>query len=98
MQHKYLTTAKKLHLMLELNEIIDTCLFHCCFLITALDLEIHSKAEFLAVRMDFDIPPEEKEFVMKRKVVVAQATQKLLGLESEPQLETVVSPVFSIII
>lgn len=71
------------------NEIIDTCLFHCCFLITALALEIHSKAEFLAVRMDFDIPTEEKEFVKKRKVVVAQAMQKLLGLESEPQPETV---------
>lgn len=71
------------------NEIIDTCLFPCCFLVTALAMEIHSKAEFLAVRMDFDIPPEEKEFVKKRKVVMAQAMQKLFGLESEPQPETV---------
>lgn len=71
------------------NVVTDTCLFQCCFLITALALEIHSKAEFLAVRMDFDIPPEEKEFVKKRKVVTAQAMQKLLGLESEPQPETV---------
>ncbi|XP_029986113.1 cytosolic phospholipase A2 zeta-like isoform X2 [Sphaeramia orbicularis] len=34
------------------------------------------------VRMQFDIPPEEKEFLKQRKVVVAEALQKLLGFRS----------------
>ncbi|XP_020337275.1 cytosolic phospholipase A2 zeta [Oncorhynchus kisutch] len=36
------------------------------------------------VRLDFDIPPEEKEFLNKRKVLVGQALQKELGLTSPP--------------
>ncbi|KAM9394923.1 cytosolic phospholipase A2 zeta [Salvelinus alpinus] len=36
------------------------------------------------VRLDFDIPPEEKEFLKKRKVLVGQALRKELGLTSPP--------------
>ncbi|XP_030011564.1 cytosolic phospholipase A2 zeta-like isoform X3 [Sphaeramia orbicularis] len=47
-----------------------------------LDLETNEREEEeLDVRMEFDIPHEEKEFLKKRKVVVAQSLQKLLGLE-----------------
>lgn len=46
-------------------------------------LEIYSKEEFLEVRLDTDIPPEEKEFLKKRKVVVGQAFQKLFGLKTQ---------------
>lgn len=60
-----------------------------CSFTLAFTLEICSKGEFLAVRLDFDIPPEEKEFLKKRKVVVAQAFQKLLGLDSQPDPEKV---------
>ncbi|XP_071368771.1 cytosolic phospholipase A2 zeta-like [Centroberyx affinis] len=51
------------------------------------DLNLHTDdgmEEGLAVRMDFDIPPQEKEYLEKRKVVVGQALQKLLGLSSPP--------------
>ncbi|XP_030011021.1 cytosolic phospholipase A2 zeta-like isoform X2 [Sphaeramia orbicularis] len=47
-----------------------------------LDLETNEREEEeLDVRMEFDIPHEEKEFLKKRKVVVAQSLQKLLGLK-----------------
>ncbi|KAM9345083.1 cytosolic phospholipase A2 zeta-like [Symphorus nematophorus] len=45
--------------------------------------------ERLAIRLDFDIPPQEKDYLKKRKVVVAQALQKLLGLGSQPIPEKV---------
>uniref|UniRef100_A0A672ZX05 Phospholipase A2 n=1 Tax=Sphaeramia orbicularis TaxID=375764 RepID=A0A672ZX05_9TELE len=38
--------------------------------------------DHLDVRLDFDIPPAEKEFLKKRKVGVAKALQKLLGLQT----------------
>uniref|UniRef100_A0A8C3ATP5 Phospholipase A2 n=1 Tax=Cyclopterus lumpus TaxID=8103 RepID=A0A8C3ATP5_CYCLU len=49
--------------------------YHCftdlfCVL---LHLEIHS--EGIAIRLDFDIPTQEKEYLKKRSVVVAQALQ-----------------------
>nr|XP_046258518.1 cytosolic phospholipase A2 beta [Scatophagus argus] len=51
-----------------------------------LDMETHEgDDEILAVRLDFDIPPEEKEYLKKRKVVVAQALQNILGLASQPE-------------
>lgn len=43
-----------------------------------------SEEERLAVRLDFDIPEEEKEFLKKRRSVVAKTLQELLGLESLP--------------
>uniref|UniRef100_UPI003AABA0C7 cytosolic phospholipase A2 zeta-like n=1 Tax=Centroberyx gerrardi TaxID=166262 RepID=UPI003AABA0C7 len=52
-----------------------------------MDLDLHTDdgtEEGLAVRMDFDIPPQEKEYLEKRKVVVGQALQKLFGLSSPP--------------
>ncbi|XP_035519757.1 cytosolic phospholipase A2 zeta-like [Morone saxatilis] len=51
-----------------------------------LNVEMHEcEEESLAVRLDFNIPPQEKEYLKKRKVVVAQALQKLLGLGSQPE-------------
>jgi hypothetical protein len=47
-------------------------------------LSIHSLDDEFEVRLDFDIPPEEKEFLKKRKVLVGQALQKELGLSSSP--------------
>jgi len=44
---------------------------------------IHS--ERLAVRLDFDIPTQEKEFLKKRSVVVAQALEKLFGAQNDPK-------------
>ncbi|XP_029986111.1 cytosolic phospholipase A2 zeta-like [Sphaeramia orbicularis] len=41
-----------------------------------------SVKDHLDVRLDFDIPPAEKEFLKKRKVGVAKALQKLLGLQT----------------
>ncbi|XP_071401263.1 cytosolic phospholipase A2 zeta-like [Centroberyx affinis] len=50
-----------------------------------LELQTHDcMEEGLEVRLDFDIPPQEKEYLEKRKVVVGQALQKLLGLSSPP--------------
>lgn len=60
-----------------------------CSLIPALTLEIHSEAEFFAVRLGFDIPPEEKEFLKKRKVVVAKTFKKILSLDFQPEPEKV---------
>ncbi|XP_068183643.1 cytosolic phospholipase A2 beta isoform X2 [Antennarius striatus] len=54
------------------------------------DFELKSndwEDDYMAVRLDFDIPKEEKEFIKKRKVVVSQALQKLLGLEAPPRHE-----------
>uniref|UniRef100_A0A671N1D4 Phospholipase A2, group IVF, tandem duplicate 1 n=1 Tax=Sinocyclocheilus anshuiensis TaxID=1608454 RepID=A0A671N1D4_9TELE len=39
----------------------------------------------LDVRLDFDIPVEEKNFLVKRKKVVSQALQKALKLSSAPK-------------
>ncbi|KAM9848230.1 cytosolic phospholipase A2 beta isoform 2-T2 [Aulostomus maculatus] len=48
-----------------------------------LDVEIHEgDEELLAVRLDFDIPQEEKAYLEKRKPIVGQTLQKLLGLKS----------------
>ncbi|XP_026141513.1 cytosolic phospholipase A2 zeta [Carassius auratus] len=41
--------------------------------------------EELDVRLDFDIPVEEKNFLVKRKKVVSQALQKALKLSSAPE-------------
>uniref|UniRef100_A0A8C2DUP8 Phospholipase A2 n=1 Tax=Cyprinus carpio TaxID=7962 RepID=A0A8C2DUP8_CYPCA len=41
--------------------------------------------EELDVRLDFDIPVEEKNFLVKRKKVVSQALQKALNLSSAPE-------------
>ncbi|XP_070833985.1 cytosolic phospholipase A2 delta [Chaetodon trifascialis] len=55
-----------------------------------LDVETHEcEEEPLAVRLDFDIPPQEKEYLKKRKGVVAQALQKILGLGSQLEPEKV---------
>ncbi|KAI3363356.1 hypothetical protein L3Q82_011567, partial [Scortum barcoo] len=55
-----------------------------------LDLETHEgEKEHLAVRLDFDIPSQEKEYLKKRKVVVAKALQKVLGLGSQLDSEKV---------
>ncbi|XP_034754738.1 cytosolic phospholipase A2 zeta-like isoform X2 [Etheostoma cragini] len=55
-----------------------------------LDVETYKgEEERLAVRLDADIPPQEKEFLKKRKVVVAQALQKILGLNSPPKTKKV---------
>ncbi|KAM9345082.1 cytosolic phospholipase A2 zeta-like [Symphorus nematophorus] len=55
-----------------------------------LDMETHEcEEEPNAIRLEVDIPPQEKEYLKKRKVVVAQALQKLLGLGSQPAPEKV---------
>ncbi|XP_067310717.1 cytosolic phospholipase A2 zeta [Pseudorasbora parva] len=41
--------------------------------------------EELDVRLDFDIPVEEKNFLVKRQKVVSQALQKALNLSSAPE-------------
>uniref|UniRef100_A0A3Q2YTW0 PLA2c domain-containing protein n=1 Tax=Hippocampus comes TaxID=109280 RepID=A0A3Q2YTW0_HIPCM len=43
----------------------------------------------IAVRLDFDIPPQEKEFLKKRKLIVGQNMQKLFGLDSPPSVPTI---------
>lgn len=48
-----------------------------------LQLESSDKAqEDLNVRLDLDVPPQETEFLQKRRRVVAKALQTLLGLDS----------------
>ncbi|XP_076599468.1 cytosolic phospholipase A2 zeta-like [Chaetodon auriga] len=64
-------------------------LFGLCSASLAFTSDIHSEGEPLAVRLDFDIPPQEKEYLKKRKVVVAQALQKILGLGSQLEPEKV---------
>lgn len=36
----------------------------------------------MKVRLDFDIPTEEKAFLMKRKEVVSRALQKIFNLQN----------------
>lgn len=43
----------------------------------------------IAVRLEFDIPPQEKEFLKKRKLIVGQNMQKLFGLDSPPSASQV---------
>ncbi|XP_033978302.1 cytosolic phospholipase A2 zeta-like [Trematomus bernacchii] len=53
-----------------------------------IELHLHTHdgtEETFGVRLDFDIPSQEKEFLKKRKDVVAQALQNFLGLGSLPQ-------------
>ncbi|XP_047432421.1 cytosolic phospholipase A2 epsilon-like isoform X2 [Mugil cephalus] len=48
-----------------------------------LDLETdESTDKQFDIRIDYDIPEQEKEYLKKRKAVVAQAFEKLLGLSS----------------
>ncbi|XP_070771970.1 cytosolic phospholipase A2 zeta-like isoform X2 [Enoplosus armatus] len=48
-----------------------------------LDLATHEcEEERLTVRMDFDIPTQEREYLKKRKAVVGEALQELLGHRS----------------
>lgn len=55
-----------------------------------LDVETsESEEEYFAVRLDCNISPQEEEFLKKRKVVVAQALQKLLGLDFQPDPKVV---------
>ncbi|KAI5622828.1 cytosolic phospholipase A2 zeta-like isoform X2, partial [Silurus asotus] len=42
---------------------------------------VDSSDENMKVRLDFDIPPEEKVFLVKRREVVSRALQKFLSLE-----------------
>ncbi|XP_077351530.1 cytosolic phospholipase A2 beta-like [Festucalex cinctus] len=50
-----------------------------------LNIETHECAnDHIAVRMDFDIPPQEKEYLKKRKVIVGQNMRKLFGLDTTP--------------
>ncbi|XP_064790417.1 cytosolic phospholipase A2 zeta-like [Oncorhynchus masou masou] len=63
-------------------------------------VDLHLRAEDclddeFEVRLDFDIPPEEKEFLKKRKVLVGQALQKELGLSSAPDPKNV--PVIAVV-
>lgn len=68
---------------------VKDCFSALCYVALAFTLEIHSKEERLVVRLDLDIPPQEKEYLKKRKVVVAQALQKMLGLGSPPETKKV---------
>ncbi|KAF5885046.1 cytosolic phospholipase A2 zeta-like, partial [Clarias magur] len=43
---------------------------------------VDSSKEDMKVRLDFDIPTEEKAFLMKRKEVVSRALQKLFNLQN----------------
>ncbi|XP_061646150.1 cytosolic phospholipase A2 zeta-like [Phyllopteryx taeniolatus] len=43
----------------------------------------------IAVRLDFDIPQQEKESLKKRKLIVGQNMQKLFGLASPPSPDQV---------
>ncbi|XP_043119722.1 cytosolic phospholipase A2 zeta [Puntigrus tetrazona] len=49
----------------------------------------------LDVRLDFDIPVEEKNFLVKRKNVVCQTLQKALNLTTAPEPSKV--PVFAVV-
>ncbi|XP_054653674.1 cytosolic phospholipase A2 beta-like isoform X2 [Dunckerocampus dactyliophorus] len=50
-----------------------------------LNVETHESVDnHLAVRLDFDIPQQEKEYLKKRKLFVGQNMQKLFGLDSPP--------------
>ncbi|XP_051936988.1 cytosolic phospholipase A2 beta isoform X2 [Hippocampus zosterae] len=43
----------------------------------------------VAIRLDFDIPQQEKEYLKKRKLIVGQKIQKLFGLDSPPSPDQV---------
>ncbi|TRY60476.1 hypothetical protein DNTS_028910 [Danionella cerebrum] len=63
-----------------------------------IDLELKTQDrsdEALDVRLDFDIPPEEKNFLQKRRKAVSQALQKVLNLTSAPDPSTV--PVVAVV-
>ncbi|XP_077438095.1 cytosolic phospholipase A2 beta [Vanacampus margaritifer] len=45
--------------------------------------------EHIAVRLDLDIPQEEKEYLKKRKLIVGQKMQHLFGLDSPPSPDQV---------
>ncbi|XP_055014497.1 cytosolic phospholipase A2 zeta-like [Boleophthalmus pectinirostris] len=45
--------------------------------------------EDLGVRLSLDVPPQEKEFLQKRRRTVARALQALLGLKSPPSVKQV---------
>lgn len=71
----------KLHmLMMKLN----------CFMNEVFNTDCSAK-ENLHVRLSFDIPAQEKDFLMKRRVIVAEALQKLLGLKSPLSPEQVIT-------
>lgn len=53
---------------------------------------IYSMQEHLAVRIDYDIPTQEKEYLKKRKVITAQALKKTLGLSAPLQSKEVKCP------
>ncbi|XP_037127808.1 cytosolic phospholipase A2 beta isoform X2 [Syngnathus acus] len=55
-----------------------------------LNVETHECVDdHLALRLDFDIPPQEKEFLKKRKLIVGQNMQKLFGLDTPPSPDQV---------
>ncbi|XP_019737733.1 cytosolic phospholipase A2 beta isoform X2 [Hippocampus comes] len=43
----------------------------------------------VAIRLDFDIPQQEKEYLKKRKLIVGQKMQKLFGLDLPPSPDQV---------
>ncbi|XP_049591832.1 cytosolic phospholipase A2 beta-like isoform X2 [Syngnathus scovelli] len=54
------------------------------------NVETHECADdHIALRLDFDIPPQEKEFLKKRKLIVGQNMQKLFGLDTPPSPDQV---------
>uniref|UniRef100_A0A3B4B556 PLA2c domain-containing protein n=1 Tax=Periophthalmus magnuspinnatus TaxID=409849 RepID=A0A3B4B556_9GOBI len=63
-----------LHLMSSLSSLLSDCL---------------RGKEDLGVRLSQDIPSQEKVFLQKRRRIVAQALQALLGLESPPSEDQV---------
>ncbi|XP_029925717.1 cytosolic phospholipase A2 zeta-like [Myripristis murdjan] len=60
-----------------------------------LELQAHDRAEGLEMRLDFDLPPQETEYLKKRKGFVGQALQKMLALSSPPEFEKV--PVIAVV-
>ncbi|XP_077352328.1 cytosolic phospholipase A2 beta [Festucalex cinctus] len=55
-----------------------------------LNVETHECIdEYIAVRLDFDIPQQEKEYLKKRKLIVGQKMQQLFGLDSPPSPDQV---------
>ncbi|XP_061694069.1 cytosolic phospholipase A2 zeta-like [Syngnathoides biaculeatus] len=55
-----------------------------------LNMETHEcNDDDIAVRLDFDIPQQEKEYLKKRKLVVGQKMQELFGLDSPPSPDQV---------
>ncbi|XP_034040987.1 cytosolic phospholipase A2 beta-like isoform X2 [Thalassophryne amazonica] len=64
------------------------------------DLDLHTAEcgeRNLAVRLEFDIPPQEKEYLKKRKEVLRQALQRFLGFSStsEPEMVPTIAVVAS---